>query len=225
MSSCWPHPIKAIVFDNDGTFLDTMGFFIEAMNNVIGQPVTQEFITRVNGMEANKVNKEAINEYKLNLTLDEFTSKCNEILYKLLLESKPFTGVVELANKLKQMGYKIGLATSDDYQRTKIKFANKPDVLSVFDVILTRNDVKKAKPDPEIFLKCANKLGITDPSNVLVFEDAVNGIKAANKAGMASAFFANGNNECEKCFEKYGGRPSYIFNNYEDFDMSKFIWN
>lgn len=225
MSNCWPHPIKAIVFDNDGTFLDTMGIFIQAMNDVIGQPVTDEFIHRVNGMEAAKVNKEAIDEYKLNLSLEEFTTKCNIILHKLLLESKPFTGVVELVKKLKQMGYKVGLATSDDYQRTKIKFQNKPDVLSVFDAILTRNDVKHAKPDPEIFIKCAHKLGVTDPSNVLVFEDAINGIKAANSAGMASAFFANGNTECEKYFEKYGGSPSYIFHKYEDFDMSKFIWN
>ena len=107
----------------------------------------------------------------------------------------------------------------------KIKFTNKTDILPVFDVILTRDDVKQAKPNPEIFIKSAKKLGTNDPSNVLVFEDAINGIKAANRAGMASAFFANGNSESEKYFEKYGGHPSYIFQKYEDFDMNKFIWD
>ncbi|KAK8871366.1 Pseudouridine-5'-phosphatase [Tritrichomonas musculus] len=224
MSRCWPHPIKAILFDNDGTFLDTMGVFIEAMNNAIGQPMTQEFINRVNGMETNKVSKEAILEYRLNLSLDEFNQKRDFLLCDLLLDCKPFSGVVELAKNFKNNGYKIGLATSDTYQKTKIKFSKKPDVWPVFDVVMTRDDVKQAKPDPEIFLKCAKRLGINDPANVLVFEDAVNGIKAANSAGMASAFFANGNSDCEKYFEKYGGSPSYIFQKYEDFDMSKFIW-
>lgn len=225
MSYCWPYPIKAILFDNDGTFLDTMGAFILAMNNAIGQPMTQEFINRVNGMETNKVSTEAINEYKLNLSLDEFNKKRDILLCDLLLECKPFTGVVELAKNFKNNGHKIGLATSDTYQRTKLKFTNKPDILPVFDVIITRDDVKQAKPDPEIFLKCAKKLGVINPQNVLVFEDAVNGIKAANSARMASAFFANGNSEIEKYFEEYGGEPSYIFQKYEDFDMSKFIWN
>ena len=80
----------------------------------------------------------------------------------------------------KKMGYKIGLATSADEDKTKIKFSNQPDVLSIFDVVLTSKDVNKLKPNPEIFLKCAEKLGNFDPSNVLVFEDAINGIKAAN---------------------------------------------
>lgn len=225
MTHCWPHPIKAIVFDNDGTFLDTMGVFIKAMNHAIGKPMTDEFINRVNGMETNKVSKEAIHEYQLDVSLDDFNKKRDVLLCDLLLNCKPFNGVVELAKNLKNKGYKIGLATSDTYQKTKIKFANKPEAWRVFDVILTRDDVKKAKPDPEIFIKCAKKLGINDPENVLVFEDAINGIKAANKAGMASAFFANGNEECEKYFEKYGGKPSYIFQNYDDFEMSKFIWD
>lgn len=224
MTHCWPHPIKAILFDNDGTFLDTMGPFIEAMNNAIGKPMTQEFINRVNGMETNKVSREAIYEYKLDVSLDEFNKKRDKLLCNLLLNCKPFSGVVELARNFKNKGYKIGLATSDTYQKTKIKFSNKQDVWPVFDVVMTRDDVKMAKPDPEIFLKCAKKLGINDPKNVLVFEDAVNGIKAANRAGMASAFFANGDRDCEKYFEKFGGKPSYVFQKYEEFDMSKFVW-
>ena len=88
---------------------------------------------------------------------------------------------------------------------------------------MTSNDVKKAKPDPEIFLKCAEKLGNFDPSNILVFEDAMNGIKAANEAGMASAFFANGKNDYDKIFDKFGCNPSYVFQSYNAFDMSKFI--
>lgn len=223
--SCWPHAIKAIIFDNDGTFLDTIGIFVEAINKVIGKPMSQDFINQVNGMDANTVAKKVIEEYHLNLTLDEFNAKRDIFLSNLLADSLPFPGVVELARNLKKKGYKIGLATSDDSTRTKLKFSNKKDILPIFDVIMTCDDVKQAKPDPEIFIECAKRLGVSDPSSVLIFEDAINGIKAANKAGMASAFFANGKSDCEETFQKFGCHPSYIFQKYDDFQLSKFIWN
>lgn len=223
--TCWEHPIKAIIFDNDGTFLDTIGSYIQASNIILGKPMSQEFYNSINGMDAKTVSKKIIEEYKLDLTPEEFLSKRDGIVNQLLLNCKPFPGVVELARKFKKNGYKIGLATSADSEKTNIKFKNQPDILNVFDVILTSNDVKKAKPDPEIFLKCAEKLGNFDPMNVLVFEDAMNGIKAANKAGMASAFFANSQNVDNQFFGKYGCKPSYVFMTYNDFDMSKFIWS
>ena len=68
-------------------------------------------------------------------------------------------------------GYKIGLATNADEDITRIKFSNKLDILSIFNVVIALNDDSKLKPYPEIFLKCAEKLGNFDPSNVLVFED------------------------------------------------------
>lgn len=223
--SCWPHPIKAIIFDNDGTFSDTLDIYIEAINRVIGTPMSQEFIDRVNGMDATTVAKKSIEEYKLNIEVDDFNTQRDSYLMDLLKRCKPFPGVVELAKKLKQKGYKIGLATSDNLERTKAKFENKQDILPIFDVIMTCDNVKNAKPDPEIFIECAKKLGISDPCNVLVFEDAINGIIAANRAGMASAFFANGKKNVEENFSKFKCNPSYIFQKYDEFDMSKFNWN
>lgn len=221
--TCWKHPIKSIIFDNDGTFLDTIGFYIKASNILLGQPMSQDFYNSINGMDAKSVSQKIVTEYKLDMTAAEFLSKRDVIVNKLLLDSKPFPGVVDLIKKFKNNGYKIGLATSADCEKTKIKFSHQPEILNLFDVVMTSNDVKKAKPDPEIFLKCAQKLGNFDPSNILVFEDAMNGIKAANDAGMASAFFANGNNDVN-IFERFNCKPSYVFQSYNDFDMSKFIW-
>ncbi|KAK8871782.1 Pseudouridine-5'-phosphatase [Tritrichomonas musculus] len=223
--ACWPNPIKAIIFDNDGTFLDTNWAYIDAINLVVGQPMSQEFFNSINGTGAKAASKKIVAEFKLNMTPDEFLSKRDAIVSKLLIKSKPFPGVVELARRFKKMGYKIGLATSADADKTKIKFSNQPDILNIFDVVLTSSDASKLKPDPEIFLKCAEKLGNFDPSNVLVFEDAYNGISAANNAGMASAFFANGNNDYDKLFEQFKCSPSYVFQTYDSFDMSKFIWS
>ena len=222
--TCWKHPIKAIIFDNDGTFLDTMPFYIEASNQTLGKPIPQEFLNSINGMDDFTVSRKIVEEYKLDVSAEDFFIKRNEYVDQHLPDSKPFPGVIELIDNFKKRGYKVGLATSAEAEKTKLKFSKNPDILNVFDAVTTKSDVTKAKPDPEIFFKCAEKLGNIDPSNILVFEDAVNGIKAANAAGMASAFFANGDNDYHKIFEKCGGNPSYVFHSYNEFDMSKFIW-
>jgi len=58
-------------------------------------------------------------------------------------------------------------------------------LIDLFDVIVDGNDVSKAKPDPEVFLIAAEKLGIA-PQNCIVIEDAIAGVEAANIAGMIS---------------------------------------
>ena len=146
--------------------------------------------------------------------------KRNEYVDKLLSHSKQFPGVVELIGEFKKKGCKVGLATSEEMEKTKIKFSNLQEIFKIFDTVMTKNDVSNAKPDPEIFLKCSQF-----ETSFLVFEDAANGIKAANSAGMASAFFANGDNDYQKIFDKFGVTPSYVFHSYNAFDMSKFIWD
>ena len=127
--SCWKYPIKAIIFDNDGTVLDTLGAYIEAINLVIGKPMTQEFFDSINGTGPKNASKMIVAEYELNMTPDEFLSKRDAVAKKLLVNSKPFPGVVELAQGFKKRGYKIGLATSADEDITRVKFSNKPDIL------------------------------------------------------------------------------------------------
>ncbi|KAK8883852.1 Pseudouridine-5'-phosphatase [Tritrichomonas musculus] len=222
--TCWNHPIKAVIFDNDGTFLDTMNFYFEASNHTLGKKIPQDFFNSVNGMDDFTVSAKIVEKYKLDVSPHDFYMKRNEYVDKLLPNSKPFPGVVELIEKFKKKGYKVGLATSAEAEKTNLKFSKIPEVFNIFDAVTTKSDVTKAKPDPEIFFKCSEKLGNFDPSNILVFEDAANGIKAANAAGMASSFFANGDNDYQKIFDQNGGNPSYVFQSYENFDMSKFIW-
>jgi beta-phosphoglucomutase len=59
------------------------------------------------------------------------------------------------------------------------------DITDLFEVIITAEDVEKHKPNPELFLKAAEKLGV-NPKECVVIEDAVNGIQAANSAKMFS---------------------------------------
>ena len=222
--TCWSHPIKAIIFDNDGTFLDTIPLYVSATRESMGVDMTDEFYKSVNGMDAKTVCAKAIEYFDLNTTPEMLLEKRNKIMIKLLPDSKPFPGSVELIRQFKEAGKKVGLATSTDAEYTQLKFSKQHELRQLFDAVVTRDDVVKAKPDPEIFLNCAQKLGDFKPENILVFEDAINGIIAANRAGMATAYFANGNTNYEEDFQKYGGNPSYVFQKYSEFDKSQFVW-
>jgi len=92
-------------------------------------------------------------------------------------------GFWELAQSLRSAGKKIGLATSAGTENVTFTFeALKLD--GVFDAVVTGKDVVVSKPNPEIFLKTAEKLGVAAP-DCMVFEDSPVGIAAAKAAGMS----------------------------------------
>ena len=95
-------------------------------------------------------------------------------------ESEILPGVVELLNQLKRKKIKIALGSASKNSELILKNTKLQDY---FDAIVDGNDVSKAKPDPEVFLLGAKKIGI--PANqCMVFEDAKAGIEAAKQAGM-----------------------------------------
>jgi beta-phosphoglucomutase len=91
-----------------------------------------------------------------------------------------FPGVRLLLQKLRAKGIKIGLASSSKNAKTVIQLLNIHDE---FDAVVDGTMVTHSKPDPEIFLLAAKKLGIA-PKDCVVFEDAEAGVEAAIAAGM-----------------------------------------
>ena len=87
---------------------------------------------------------------------------------------------------------------------------NKVDLLSYFDAIVDGNSVSKAKPDPEVFLIAADKLGVA-PENCIVFEDAIAGIKAANNANMLSIGIGD---------KTILNEADYVFSNFTEIGLS-----
>ncbi|MCF6335335.1 MAG: HAD-IA family hydrolase, partial [Spirochaetales bacterium] len=101
----------------------------------------------------------------------------------------PIPGVEELLNRLTKAGFVIALASSSP--SSIINFIlSKCRIENYFKIIMSGDDVEKGKPDPEIFLKTAEK-NKTRPENCIVIEDSENGITAANRAGMKSIGYRN----------------------------------
>lgn len=116
-----------------------------------------------------------------------------ELIYQglYLPHATPVNGLVELLTELKQAGIKLAIASSASVH--DIDFVLKHiHVKDFFDLIVDGSQVDKGKPSPDIFLKAAADLG-TAPTDCIVFEDSVAGIKAGNAAGMKVVGVATGN--------------------------------
>lgn len=107
-----------------------------------------------------------------------------EALYREMYEEhiKPVDGLVEFLQGLKDHGFKLAVATSAIPNNLNFVL-DKTNIRRFFDKLADSSMVKRGKPDPDVYLKASELLGIP-PSRCLVFEDAVMGVKAAKSAQM-----------------------------------------
>lgn len=94
----------------------------------------------------------------------------------------PTIGLLNLLEELTKQNISVAIATSARWPYTNF-ILDGLNIRKYFKEIVTAEDIKKGKPDPEIYLKTAEKLGV-DPHDCVVFEDTLSGIKSAHSAGM-----------------------------------------
>ena len=179
--------IKAVLFDMDGVIFDTEKAYLDTWIKVFskyGYEMKREIYISVMGTGRKNVKKVFLNIFGENLPIEDMYKEKDEILAKIIDEGKvPVkNGAEEILSYLKESGYKTALATSARRIRT-YKQVNKAGLDKYFDVIVTGDDISKGKPDPEIFLKAANKLGVM-PKECIVIEDSPAGIEAAFRGNM-----------------------------------------
>ena len=111
------------------------------------------------------------------------------------MDYRPVAGVEAFVADLKQHGVKCAIVTSSNQKKMESVRNQRPEFLAMFDCILTSEDFERSKPDPDCYLKAAQRFN-ADISECVVFEDAFNGLQA----GMASGIFTVGlttNNSAE----------------------------
>jgi beta-phosphoglucomutase len=114
---------------------------------------------------------------------EEFCSRKNEIYLEYIRKMKEdeiLPGVKEFLTEAKQKGYKIALGSAS---KNSVLILTQLQLMEYFDEIVDGTKVYKAKPDPEVFIKGAEVLGLEN-HECIVFEDAVAGIQAAHGARM-----------------------------------------
>lgn len=185
--------IEAVIFDMDGTLIDSIHSDFLAWQKLFSdynrKLTFQDYIPLL-GIRSISVAEEFL-PLKDKDDLKEALAK-KLIYFREIVEEKGISVIPyadEFIKQLKELKIPLALATSSRHAKMKMVM-QRVGLLSYFDVIVAGEDVTNGKPAPEIFLKAALMLNVR-PENCLVFEDAMNGIKAAKNASMKCVALAS----------------------------------
>ncbi|XP_072933380.1 pseudouridine-5'-phosphatase-like [Epargyreus clarus] len=183
--------VTHVLFDLDGLLLDSEGLYGEAYKRVCaryGAEFTWELHASVLGFQGQEVVAKIIETFNLPTSKEAFLQEVQQECSMLLPDAKLMPGAEKLVKHLHKHGIPIALATSSSEDSVRTKMQNHKEFLGYFHHLTmgsTDPEVTRGKPDPSIFLVCASRFpDKPKPEDCLVFEDAVNGMKAANAANM-----------------------------------------
>jgi beta-phosphoglucomutase len=181
--------IKACLFDLDGVVVDTAHFHFLAWKNLsekLGFDFTEHDNERLKGVSRMDSLAILLEIGKVNLTGPEkirYAEEKNQLYLQYIRNMTPddvLPGVKTFLSELKESGILLGIGSASKNARTILE---RVGLMAVFDVIVDGNLISQAKPHPEVFSLGAEMLQV-DPSQCIVFEDAIAGIQAAHNAGM-----------------------------------------
>ena len=187
--------MRALIFDLDGTLIDTVYAHVFAWQQALaeaGLPIEGWRIHRRIGMSGGLFTRAVAREAGRPLSDDEAESiqqRHGALFRELLPERRPLPGAVELLAFLRAEGISHGIATSG--RHPEIDESLRVLGVPAGTVVVDRGDVLRAKPEPDLFLACAERLGI-QPSECYVVGDAVWDLLAARRAGMLSVGLLTG---------------------------------
>lgn len=209
--------IKACIFDLDGVLVDTAKYHFIAwkeMADKLGFTFTEEHNELLKGVSRMR---------SLDILLDIGNIKMSDEDKQVLAELKNnryvayiqqmtpdevLPGVPDFLKRIKAEGIKIALGSAS---KNAPLILERTGITNYFDAVIDGNQVSKAKPDPEVFLKGAEAMNV-DPSECVVFEDAIAGVEAALAGGMKCVGVGD-----EKTLEK----ADIVIPGFKDFTVEK----
>lgn len=173
---------KAALFDLDGVVFDTEPLYTEFWgaqcrefhpehlgleHEIKGQTLQQIYDRYFDGELKNK-------QPLITRRLNDFESH---------MAFNYVDGFEVFIKKIRQQGLKTAVVTSSNNKKMEAVYRSHPEFKALFDAILTAEDFERSKPDPDCYLKAAQRFGV-QPDECVVFEDSFNGLKSGRAAGM-----------------------------------------
>lgn len=186
--------IKAVIFDFDGLILDTETPWYKTYSEIYreyGAVLPLETWAQCVGADEELFDPYDYLEKCINRPVDRDSLKeLSEQKYASFIKDKSINpGVLDCLETAKSLGLKIGLASSSGREWVE-GFLKNLNLLSYFDFLCTREQVKKVKPDPELYLNVLNHFQISGKEAVAL-EDSPHGAKAAKEAGIYCVIVPN----------------------------------
>lgn len=180
--------INTLLFDLDGTLIDSEFFHFECWNEILKQWSVElsydTWLKQYAGIPTPKTASILHQKYALPINLSHLI-QIRETMTAERLKTKEI-GLMPYVSEVIPFFFNkdITLAVVTSSSRSTVETIIKKNGLgNYFKLIVTRSEVSKSKPDPESYNICCEKLGI-DKEQCIVFEDTVNGVKAAKAAGL-----------------------------------------
>jgi HAD superfamily hydrolase (TIGR01509 family) len=181
-------PQQAVIFDVDGVLVDSYQAHLQSWQQMLaeqGLAFTEDHFRATFGRTSGDILKELCGSDTSQGELEAFDDR-KEALYREMIckEFPTIDGAVQLIDSLSAAGLALAVGSSGPPENIRLTL----DCLGRADnfaVQVTRTDVTRGKPDPQVFLIAAHRLGVP-PAQCCVVEDAPAGIEAANRAGMTS---------------------------------------
>lgn len=179
--------VDAVIFDMDGTLIDSMWIwpdidqvYLERYD--LTQP--EDFHRVMEGMSYREVAQYFLDTFpSLPRTREEIMEDWTQMAYERYMTQVPLkTGAGEFIQRMRKMGKKIGIATSNG-RRLVDDTLEALKITDLFDSVRTACEVASGKPAPDVYLLVAKDMGVA-PERCLVFEDVPMGILAGKNAGM-----------------------------------------
>ncbi|MGZ4787489.1 MAG: HAD family hydrolase [Terriglobales bacterium] len=185
--------IEAIIFDMDGVVIDShpihrrsWRLFLQSLGKEVSD-IELDFV-----MEGSK-REDILRHFLGSLTefqLKQYGSQKEALFREQVTGIRPMPGFLDFIRGVTSQGMRAALASSGSEHRVSY-ILDHLDIRHYFSAIVSGDDVKNGKPDPTVFLIAAQRLGVA-PSDAVVFEDAIAGVKGAKAAGMRCFALAKG---------------------------------
>lgn len=171
----------AALFDFDGTVVDT-----EPQYSLFWGEMGRRYHPEIPGFD------KIIKGQTLGQIFDGHFSSMPEVQTQIRKELEEFEqqmhfedilGVTDFVRALRACGVQTAIVTSSDDNKMKNVYRARPELMALFDLVLTADMFERSKPDPDCFLTAAARLGCV-PADCIVFEDSFHGLEAGRRAGM-----------------------------------------
>lgn len=168
--------MDGVIVDNRDAHMEAFVVFAERHHADFSKKELLSCFGSTNEVILSKIFKEGLTPQQV-----EELSEEKEVIYREIYQPQPVAGLVDLLHSLKEAGIKTAVGSSAP--RENVDFIlEKCDIGRYFDAIACGSEITHSKPDPEVYLLAAQKLGVK-PTDCIVCEDAFVGVEAARRAG------------------------------------------